>query len=294
MPVSPPRPKGFALNALRALEAAGRLGSFAAAARELGVTPGAITAHVKALEADLGAPLFQRTSREVRLTPVAKRVLPELTAAFDALGAASQSLRREAAPRTVHIATLPAVAQLWLSPQLPELRRMDPDITISITAMEDPPNLKRAQFDLCLFYGRASQGEVVAHDSLVPVCAPHVAEDLRALADLHDVSCLSDAVWAQDWALWLSEAGPEASKITPRGPVFSLYALALEEAVNGAGVLMGHSILVERDLASGRLVAPFERRVPWPLALRIWADAPLRAGSAADRVRRYLLSAPKT
>lgn len=63
MAVAPPRPKGFALNALRAVEAAGRLGSFAAAARELGVTPGAITAHVKALEVDLDAPIFRRTAR---------------------------------------------------------------------------------------------------------------------------------------------------------------------------------------------------------------------------------------
>ena len=139
MSVAPPQPKGFALNALRAAEAAGRLGGFAAAAAELGVTPGAVTAHVKALEAELGAPLFERTAREVRLTPLGHRALPDLIAAFDGVAKASQTLRREAAPRIVHIATLPAVAQLWLSPRLPALRRAAPDITVSITALEAPP-----------------------------------------------------------------------------------------------------------------------------------------------------------
>lgn len=288
MPVAPPPSKGFALNALRALEAAGRLGGFAAAAAELGVTPGAVTAHIKALEAELGAPLFERTAQKVRLTPLGQRVLPELVAAFDAVALASQTLRREAAPQTVHIATLPAVAQLWLSPRLPTLRRAAPDITVSITALEAPPNLKRAPFDLCLFYTEAQLGEVVAQDSLFPVCAPDLAQGLRGPEDLAQVACLSDTVWSGDWTRWLQAAGVD---LVPRGPVFSLYALAVEEAVNGAGVLIGHSALVAEALAKGRLVAPFAPRVPGPASLRVWSDGAVRAGSAPDRVRRYLLGA---
>ncbi len=288
MPVSPPRPKGFALNALRAVEAAARLGSFASAARELGVTPGAITAHVKALEADLDAQIFKRTAREVILTPLGHRVLPDLTNAFDAVGTASQTLRREAAPKTVHIATLPALAQLWLSPRLPELRKTDPDITISITALEEPPNLKRAPFDLCVFYAKGRQGEAIAHDTLFPVCAPDIAEALTKPADLAHVPCLSDAVWADDWQTWLNHAAPDA-KVVPRGPVYSLYALALEEAVNGAGVLMGHETLVANLLRDRRLMRPFAEAVSTAHTLRIWSDVPLRTGSASDRVKRHLL-----
>ena len=54
MTVAPPRPKGPPLNALRAFEAAARLGGFAKAAEELSVTPGAVAQHVKALEAWTG------------------------------------------------------------------------------------------------------------------------------------------------------------------------------------------------------------------------------------------------
>lgn len=280
MAVSPPRLPDLPLNALRAFEAAARLGGFAAAAAELGVTPGAVTAQVKQLEGVLGAALFVRGPRGVALTPLGARVLPELSAAFDALGAVGRRLRAEARPRAVHIATLPAIAQLWLSPRLPALRAAYPEISLSITAMEAPPNLKRAGYDLCLFPGRAL-GEVVAEDRIFPVCAPGMAARLRRVEDLAGVPCLSDATWRGDWGLWLAAAGVE---LVPLGPVFSLYALAVEEAVNGGGVVMGHAPLVARHLAEGRLVRPFAPEVLLPAGLRLWSARPLRAGEAAARV----------
>lgn len=288
MPVAPPRPKGLPLNALRAFEAAARLGGFAAAAVELGVTAGAVTAHVKALEDALGAPLFERHAQGVRLTALGVRVLPAFTRAFDELGLAVQTLRVEAAPRTVHIATLPAIAQLWLSPRLPAIRAAAPEITISITAMETPPDLKRAPFDFNLFYRPTGERQGLAPDEIFPVCAPVLAERLTGLEGLVDLPCLVDSVWADDWRLWAKAAGLEA--FSPRGPVFSLYALAVEEAVNGAGVLMGHGALVAAHLASGALVAPFETRLRLDRDLTLWSARLLRAGSPAARVAEWLAS----
>ena len=85
MAVSPPRPLDIPLSQLRAFEAAARLGGFAAAGAEIGVSAGAITAHIKALEARLGAPLFRRSAKGVVLTALGRRALPEVTQAFDAL-----------------------------------------------------------------------------------------------------------------------------------------------------------------------------------------------------------------
>ena len=287
MPVAPPRPKGLPLNALRAFEAAARLGGFASAAEELGVTPGAVTAHVKALEETLGAALFVRHAKGVRLTPLGVRALPGFTEAFDRLGLAVQALRAEAAPRTIHVVTLPSIAQLWLSPRLPAIRAAAPEITISITATEAPPDLKRTPFDLSLFYRPAGEGRVVAEDEIFPVCAPALALRLARPEDLADVTCLTDSVWPGDWRLWAEVAMP-GRDFAPQGPVFSLYALAVEEAVNGAGVLMGHSTLVSAHLASGALVAPFTTRVPMPRALTLWSARGLRPGSPAARVADWL------
>jgi LysR family glycine cleavage system transcriptional activator len=275
------------LNALRAYEAAARLGGFAAAAEELGVTPGAIAAHVKALEEALGAELFDRQARGVRLSALGQRVLPDFTEAFDRLGQAVQTLRAEAAPRVVHIATLPAIAQLWLSPRLPAIRAAAPEITVSITAMERPPDLKRAPYDLNLFFRDKGPGRALEQDVIFPVCAPQLAARLTRPEDLRHLPCLTDTTWAADWALWASAAMP-GTAFTPQGPVFSLYALALEEAVNGAGVLMGHAALVETALAAGTLVAPFAKRVVLPRDLTLWSARRHHPKSAAARVMAWL------
>ena len=112
MSVQPPRPKGPPLNALRAFEAAARLGSFARAANELCVTPGAVAQHISSLESWAGAPLFQRRARGVALSPLGRAVAPALGEAFDRLADASHLLRRMAAPAQIRIATLPSIAQL--------------------------------------------------------------------------------------------------------------------------------------------------------------------------------------
>jgi LysR family glycine cleavage system transcriptional activator len=289
MPVAPPRPKDLPLTALRAFEAAARLGGFAAAALELGVTPGAITAHVKQLESALGAALFDRTPRGVRLTALGQNALPALTAAFDALGMATGELRAAAAPRTVHIATLPAIAQLWLSPRLPALRAAAPDLRISITALETPPNLKRSPYDLSLFFSDDGQGRI-APDVIFPVCAPALAATLQTPADIARHPCLSDATWQDDWPLWCATFGTPPAPSD--GPVFSLYALAVEETINGAGILIGHQSLVEQHLADGRLVAPFAQRLTLPRGLRLWSERPLRPGTPARFVADWLRSAP--
>lgn len=292
MTVSPPRPKSFAMTALRAFEASARLGGFSAAANELGVTPGAISAQIKSLEAELGAPLFQRSAKGVVLTPLGAQSLPAFGQAFDQLGQAVQQMRDAAAPRVVHIATLPAIAQFWLSPRLPHLRAEMPGTEISITALEQPPNLKRTPYDLCLFFGDHN-GTVLAEDVIFPVCAPALAKRLKTPLDLLKVPCLYDTSWEQDWEHWLAQAALP-HHIAPRGPVYSLYALAVEEALNGAGVLIGHEALLAPYLARGQLVAPFEKKATLPRALRLWSMSGRSPSSASHQVARWLTGTGRT
>ncbi len=269
MPVSPPFSRMPSLNALRAFEAAARLGSFRHAAEELMVTPGAVTAQIKALEADYGAALFERQAKGVELTPLGARVAPAFIAAFDALGDAVRELRRHSAPRKVHIVTSPALAQLWLAPRLVRLRALLSDIDISLTALEEPPDLKRTPFDICLFYDRPRPDRITLWDEqLLPVCAPAMAERLAAPADLERVNCISDVVW-QDWKIWAASAMP-GSRVIPTGPGYSLYAIAVQEALAGAGVLMGRQSLVQQHLDAGALVAPFGLPVPLGLSITAW------------------------
>ncbi|QIE56866.1 LysR family transcriptional regulator [Pikeienuella piscinae] len=290
MSLSPPRGPGLPLTALRAFEAAARLGGFAAAAEELSVTPGAVAQQVKALEAAIGAKLFARRAQGVELTPLGASALGGLSAAFDRLGAAATALRAGAGPRAVRIAALPAIAQLWLSPRLAGLRQAAPEITVSVAAIERAPNLLREAFDIAVFLDEAegaADALDLGADVIFPVAAPSVARRLRRPADLGRESLLSDTAWSDDWARWAA-AVPAAPRRAPAGPVFSLYALAVEAAESGGGVLIGHGHLVRRQMKTGRLIAPFPERVATGRRLTLSLARPAAKGGATARIAAML------
>jgi LysR family glycine cleavage system transcriptional activator len=275
MPVSPPRPKGPPLNSLRAFEASARLGGFAAAAQELFVTPGAISQQVKILEQWAGADLFERRSQGVVLTPLGAAVGDQFVHAFDSLSAAVRSLRSNANLSTINIATLPGIGHLWVSPRMPAIRAALPGHTISVTALESPPNLQREWFDICVFLAPAtSDGSdvLLGEDVIVPVCSPVVAARLKSPGDLFNETWLYDSSWEHDWQHWIDAALPALGKAKP-GPLFSLYSIAVQEAINSAGVLMGHQALVASAIERGDLVAPFSAPVKTGMSLVLTAAA---------------------
>ena len=284
MGVAPPRPKGPALNALRAFEAAARLGSFAAAAEELSVTPGAISQHVKAVEAWSGVALFRRRAQGVELTGEGRQVVPVLAGAFDGIGEATRMIREMKPRATLTIAALPSVAQLWLYPRLAAIRAALPGVKLSITALEIPPNLQRDLFDLSLFPRDPEDcpdGLALARDEIFPVASPQVAARVRTAGGLDAETLLIDESWSSDWPDWAAEEGVVLPDLAD-APRFSLYSLAAAEAEAGAGILMGHGFLLERQLAEGRLVPLYTRRHPTGRALIL--DRPKRVAGDLDRL----------
>lgn len=284
MAVAPPRPKGPALNALRAFEAAARLGSFAAAAEELSVTPGAVSQHIKAVEAWSGVALFRRRAQGVELTEAGRQVAPVLAGAFDGIGEATRMIR-EMKPRvTLTIAALPSVAQLWLYPRMAAIRAALPGVKLSITALETPPNLRRDLFDLSLFPrdpDDCPDGVVLAPDEIFPVASPQVAARVRESGALSAETLLNDESWFADWPDWAEAEGIALPDLTD-APRFSLYSLAVAEAVAGAGVLMGHGFLLDPQLRAGVLVPLTPRRHTTGRALML--DRPQRASGDLSRL----------
>lgn len=286
MAVRPPAPRLPSLNGLRAFEAAARLESFAKAADELGVTAGAVTQQIRQFEAWLGFPVFRRLPQGVALTDAAREALPRLTRGFDMLGQGVRSLRQSETLRPLAIAALPCIAQLWLSPRLPALQQAFPELQISVTAMETPPDLRREPYDLAIFYGL---GE--ASDAILPVCTPALALRLAKPGDLRHETLLHDAVWREDWARWLAFAAPDETVDAARGPAFSLYSLALDAALASAGVLMGRLSLIEPLLEAGRLTAPFRQAMPTRDALTLVCSAETGAHREREAISRWLSAA---
>lgn len=83
--------------------------------------------------------------------------------------------------------------------------------------------------------------------------------------------CLTDSVWAEAWATWAATALPEGH-FAPRGPVFSLYAVAVQEGLNGAGSLL----------------APFDTVATVPEPLVAWAQPGARQGQPVASVLHNL------
>ena len=288
--LTPPKPRLPPLNALRAFEAASRLGGFKAAAAELAVTPGAVAQHIKSLENWAGAPLFERMSQGVRLTALGAAVSADFGAAFDRLGVALNQLRAGAGLKQINIAVLPSIAQLWLSPRLPALRAALPETTVSITALDRPPNLLREPYDLAIFFCRepiAPYQVEICRDRIYPVCAPTLVQELSKPADLSMQDFLHDGLWSDLWQQWLAEFAPGLA-LDSSGATFSLYALALQEAQNGAGALIGHEPLVRASLDDGSLVAPFEQTLELPDKLVVAAAYELRIGEVLEKIVNML------
>ncbi len=285
--VKPPRPLLPPLNSLRAFEAAARHESFAKAADELCVTPAAVSHQVKALEKWVGATLFQRKAQGLQLTQIGRAVAPGFSGAFDALGSAVQDLRAAAPRAPLNIAALPSIAQLWLTPRLPALRAAFPGIKPSIHALESPPNFRREPFDLAIFFVEGAKPDdktiPLADDIIFPACSPQISRGLRSPDDLGALTLLHDTTWANDWRFWLTAAG-RGDVATRDNLAFSLYSLAVQAAIDGAGVLMAHEALVSGALASGALVAPLAPKVRTGLSLSLLTPerAPRHVMQVAD------------
>ncbi|WP_260958586.1 LysR family transcriptional regulator [Pseudomonas citri] len=277
------------LNALRAFEASARLGGFARAADELKVTPGAIAAQVKLLENQYGAALFERHAKGVRLTALGESMKEQFIEAFDAVEEAARTLRRLSAPQRVHIVTSPALAELWIGPRLPRLTELLAPIEISVTAVDEPPNLKRSPFDLCLFYtAQLERGQrMLAVEEVLPVCVPALAAQIKHPGDLANVRCIADVVW-NDWEVWTRSAMP-GEKFVARGPGFSLYSIAVQQALLAAGVLIGRRSLVQRYLDTGELVAPIDQAVPLGMIIAAWQSPGARGNRVVAAVEEALM-----
>ena len=263
MPLNPPRHTGPPLKSLKAFEAAARHCSFSKSADELCVTPGAIAQQIKILENWVGDKLFDRQAKSITLTPLGKSISAELSDVFDHLGKVVQKLRVVSSSQDIYISALPSVAQFWIMPILPQIRNAVPGVKISITALEQPPNLLRDPFDISIFFEDKPDPDnsiVIGRDEIFPVCTKKYAQKFLTNITQPQIDLIHDAAWQDDWKKWLAKS-TELNVTETTGSMFSLYSLAIEETLNGAGILIGHSILVKNLIDSGRLIAPFKTRV---------------------------------
>lgn len=252
------------LNGLRAVEAVARLGSLAAAARELGVSPGAVSQQVTKTEAQVGVLLFDRTPRGIVPLPAAQAFLMRLTEGFATLDTALGEVRqRDEAVLTISVA--PILASRWLVHRVSDFAARHPEIRLRIEADDRMVPMGRGDIDVALRVGRGGWADADAEwllDELVfPVCAPAMAARLARPADLLDVPVVVDGPSVFGWDVWLEPAGLGGAVLDMRH-VYSDGSLCLDAAIGGQGVFLAWETLAQYALESGRLVEPFSLRAP--------------------------------
>jgi LysR family transcriptional regulator, glycine cleavage system transcriptional activator len=264
------------LTALRAFEAAARHLSLTRAARELNVTPGALSHQIRGLEEHLGLKLFDRGVRSIALTPAGKTLYPGLQAAFLQIREALASLNRPGDPRVLVISTPPGFTAKWLAPRLYRFSTAYPDIDVRVSSSINIADFTTDGVDVAIrnlpAYATHDSSLVIdklIDQSFLPVCSPALVEKfgpfdspeaLRRAPLIHDETLSSRAAMPA-WADWFSAAGVEDADVS-RGLRFNSADHALDATVEGAGVLLAHAVLAYDDLRTGRLVAPFDLTLP--------------------------------
>jgi LysR family glycine cleavage system transcriptional activator len=304
------------LNALRVFEAAARHLSFKEAANELHITQAAVSHQVKSLEEYLGVDLFRRSGRGVQLTEAARACLPKLREGFDALAAAVELIRERGGEAELVITAPPVFTARWLMPRLADFSQREPKIELRVFAsskMVDAGALDSTALigDLDL---RTESSEVQIHlgaghypghraDRLFGVAMAAVASPalvknepgMKTPADLAHHTLLHDdameiVAGGNAWQKWLEAAGVAERVEASRGPRFSSNILSLEAASQKLGVALALRPLVDADLASGRLCAPFDIEVKAQSAYYLVCPEVIADRPAVAAFRKWLLA----
>jgi len=275
------------LSALRPFEAAARLESFSRAAEELHLTHGAISHQMKALEASLGAPLFRREGRKLLLTDAGQRFASRLRDLLGDLGAAVAEVTQRRDQQELTISVLPSFASLWLIPRLARFHAAHPEIDVNIRATQALAEFGADGVDLAIRIGGGDWPGLVAEklfdEEVFPVASPRLdggALPKRPEGLARAVLLRSER---QPWTPWFRAMGldwPEPS----RGPIYSDETLLIQAAAEGIGVALARGALVAADLAAGRLIRLFPKRVPSRAAYYLVYP---RAAAGLPRVRAF-------
>jgi DNA-binding transcriptional LysR family regulator len=236
------------LSTLLLFEAAGRRGSFKAAARELGVTPSAVTHGIQALEDWLGSPLFARRRGELALTPSGRDYLEAVASALRLLTAADAALLSRKTADTIRLTVVPTFASHLLLPSLPGFQKLYPSLSLSIDTSHDVLDLEKGGFHLGIRLGSGAWEGLIAEklltEQLIPVRSPDAIVQPEAGftcdALIHTTSV------KDDWAVWLQTAGLPPPQID-RGFRVDTSQMALDAAAEGVGIAMGRLPGVVRE-----------------------------------------------
>ncbi len=283
------------LTTLAVFEASARHLSFKLAAAELNVTPGAISRQIKAIEDELGVPLFTRLGTGVALTSAGEDLYGVLASSFSRAADVVRTVKRGDRSKNVTLACTDAFATNWLIPRMPDFWARYRDISVDHLISDNPRDYRRAEVELRIRYGFGSwsdeNAELLFDETIYPVCGPEFAkahpdatpESLPDLPLLH-------VDWVDpDWTSW--DEMFRRAKI-PHGPTrgrrFGKFFVALQAAQADQGIAIGWHRLVKLLIEEGKLARLTDLELPAPGGYYLTWNNNRTLSPAAGSLRTWL------
>jgi len=291
------------LQALACFDAAARHQNYTRAAQELALTQGAVSRQLTALEDFLGVALFKRTRHGVSLTERGHDYAAQVALRLQALEQDTQDvMSTQGRASVLRLAAVPTFATRWLIPRLPELKAQQPELTVHIETRTRPFMFTDTPFDAALFAGTpdqvsqwaGTQAVKLLDEVVLPVCAPSLLQGNASLepAAMAQLPLLQQSTRADAWRQWFEAQGVAAPQALS-GARFELFSMTAAAAVHGMGVALVPQLLIEEELAQGKLVVACARALPSqrayylvqperaddPVALNVFQDWLLHASS---------------
>lgn len=284
------------LTALATFEASARHGNFTLAANELNVTKGAVSRQIKAMEEEIGVPLFARTGKGVMLTAPAEELYRALASGFARAAEVINAMKLGNTSRNVTVACSDVFGTMWLIPRMPDFWTRFADITVDHLIADNVRNVRRSEVELRIRYGSGrwldETAELLFDECVYPVCGPGFAEKHAgaSASDLADLPLLNVEWVEPDWMGWaevLSRGGVKHRAFSGRR--FGKFSIALQAAMADQGLVVGWHRMVRPLIEKGELVRFTDLVVPTPDAYYLtWnstRDLPPAALSLRDWIR---------
>ncbi len=233
------------------------------AAAELNVSASAVSQQIAALEAYLGRPLFTRANRRLALTPGGALMAPKLGNALNLLHEAIDDSLPARRQQSLQVKVTTSFGSQWLMNRLDGFRQLHPGLAVQVSATAEPIESTRSTAEIEIRYGTGDWPDVAAEklvdEFIFPVCHPKLLRrkpPLKSAKDLHRYDLIDVPGYPQGWSDWLRAAKVSVDWMKHRIAV-DQSIMAIQLALAGKGVALGRSPLIQRELADGRLVAPF-------------------------------------
>jgi LysR family glycine cleavage system transcriptional activator len=253
------------LAALRAFEAAARHENFSRAAEEIHVTHGAISHQVRALEEELGVPLFVRHGKRITITPQGERFAATLRKALGEIAGAAEALKADAGHQRLTITALPSIASRWLSPRLGKFIDQHPGLEVMLQSSSQLTDFVRESVDIGIRFGRGHYPglavEKLMDDYYYPVASPRFNGGKLPRTPQKMVQCPLLRCEGEPWTPWFRAAGLDLPEPVG-GLVFQDSAMLVRAAAAGDGIALARHVIAMSDIASGELVRLFDIAAP--------------------------------